>query len=121
MSEFVEIKSSPAEIMGIANGISDRGRALTSRIADLNDAIVVHDNENTVYPSDQFSDPFKATYKQSAVGADGKPTTADEAVRSSATYCGTKLTEIGDYVSGAMMNYGATDDESGADIRKTDV
>jgi hypothetical protein len=121
MSEYVQIRSSPAELMGIANQISGRGQELADRVGALNDAIRAHDNESEAYPSDQFSDPFKDKYHQPTVDSSGKPTTAADAVQQSALYCGNKLSEIGDFVGTAMMNYGATDDESGADISKTEL
>jgi hypothetical protein len=116
MSEYVQITSSPAELMGIASQISGRGQQLSDRVKALNDAIHTHDNESAVYPSDQFSDPFKAKYQQPTVDSEGKPSIASEAVKDSASYCGKKLGEIGDFIGTAMMNYGATDDQSGADI-----
>jgi len=121
MSEYIQIKSSPAEIMSIASQISARGKTLSGRINTLNVAIQTHESPGEVFPSDQFTDPFAKTYKQESVGADGKSTTANEAVRASAAYCGEKLEGIGDFVGTAMMNYGAADDESGADIGKTEV
>lgn len=118
MSEYVQITSSPAELMGVGSRISGRGQQLADRVNALNEAIRAHDNEDTVYPSDQFSDPFKAKYHQATSDSEGKPSVASEAVKDSASYCGQKLGEIGEFIGTAMMNYGATDDESGADISK---
>lgn len=116
MSEYVRITSSPSEIMAVAASISSRGEQLEHAVSGLNDAIRQHEDPGKVFPSDQFTDPFKANYEQSVTGADGHATTANEAVRSSAEYCGKKLQEIGDFVAQAMMNYGATDDDGAADI-----
>jgi hypothetical protein len=121
MSEYVRITTSPAEIMSVASQISDRGGELKDRIGTLNEAIAAHESPGEVFPSDQFTDPFAETYKQESTGADGKSTTANVAVRESALYCGQKLQDMGDFVSTAMMNYGAADDEGGADIRNTEV
>ena len=121
MSEYVRITTSPAELMGIASQISARGKALKDRIGMLNRAISDHESPGEVFPSDQFTDPFAAKYKQASIGADGKSTTANVAVQESALYCGTKLEDMGDFVGTAMMNYGAADDEGGADIRDTEV
>jgi len=121
MSEYVRITTSPAEIMSVANQIGERGRALRERIGTINDAIAAHESPGEVFPSDQFTDPFAEKYKQASTGADGKSTTANVAVRESALYCGQKLADMGDFVGTAMMNYGAADDEGGADIRNTKV
>jgi hypothetical protein len=116
MGEYVEIRTSPAEIMGIANGIRGQGEQLSGDVGDISQEIAERENRADTFPPDQFTDDFVAKYKQDVPGADGKTTAANEAVRASAEYCGTKLVEIGDFVGRAMVNYGATDDESGQDI-----
>jgi len=119
MGEYVEIKSSPAEIMSIANGLRSQGESLRSTVSDINNEVRERENRPDTFPPDQFTDGFLVNYKQAAPGVDGVTTTANVAVRQSAAYCARKLIEIGDFVGAAMMNYGATDDESGEDIAKT--
>jgi hypothetical protein len=121
MSEYVRIASSPAEIMGIAAQISARGKALKDRVGALNEAIATHESPGEVFPSDQFTDPFVEKYRRPTAAANGTTTPSNVAVRESALYCASKLQDMGDFVGTAMMNYGAADDEGGADIRNTAV
>jgi hypothetical protein len=122
MSNFVEIRSSPGEIIGIANGIRSKGLDLITATANIRDDIVDHENRENTFPSDQFTDPFvHDNYHTPVPGADGKTTAANEAVRASAIYCGIKLVNVADFVSKAMVNYDAADQESGADIAKTET
>lgn len=119
MSEYVEIRSSPAEIMSIANGLRGQGEALRGEVSGTNGEILARESSADTLPSDQFTDSFLVNYQQAAPGVDGVTTTANVAVRQSAAYCARKLIEIGDFVGAAMVNYGATDEESGEDIAKT--
>ncbi len=119
MGEYVEIRSSPAEIMSIANGLRGQGEALRGEVSGINGEIQERENRADTFPPDQFTDGFLTNYHQAAPGVDGTTTTANVAVRQSAAYCARKLIEIGDFVGAAMVNYGATDDESGEDIAKT--
>jgi hypothetical protein len=121
MSNFVEIKSSPAEIIGIANGIHSKGASLVSAVSEINREIVDHENHPDTFPSDQFTDGFTKEYHKVVEAADGKSHPSNEAVRVAALYCGTKLTEIGDYVAKAMVNYEASDEQGGDDIAKTAI
>jgi hypothetical protein len=119
MSNFVEIKSSPAEIISIANGIHSKGTDLISAVSQINRDIVEHENKPDTFPSDQFTDGFTKEYWKVVEAADGKMHPSNEAVRVGAEYCGTKLTEIGDFVNQAMVNYEASDQQGGDDIAKT--
>lgn len=119
MSEYVEIRTSPAEIMSIANGLRSKGEDLLGTVSDCNREIIARETRADTFPPDQFTTGFLANYHQDAPGTDGETTTANVSVRQSAEYCATKLTDIGEFVGAAMMNYGATDDESGEDIAKT--
>lgn len=119
MSEYVEIRTSPAEIMSIANGLRGQGEDLRDAVSDHNREIMAREMRDDIFPPDQFTTGFLTNYHQDAPGADGTTTTANVAVRQSAAYCGSKLIQIGEFVGTAMMNYGATDDESGEDIAKT--
>lgn len=119
MSEFVEIKTSVSEIIGIANGLRSRGESL----ADSVDATVIQirDKEagRETFPPDDFTSSFLPNYHTPAEDTTGTSRPANEAVTSSAHHMGTELTRIADTVSDAMWSYGATDDNSGADISNT--
>ena len=121
MSNFVEIRSSPAEIINIANGLRSSGAALTSAVSDICHEIVAQEREPKTFPSDQFTDPFLAQYEKVADSTDGDGHPANMAVRLGAVYCGTKLTEIGDFVNKAMVNYEAGDQQGATEINQTPV
>jgi hypothetical protein len=119
MGEYVEISSSPGEIIRIADALGERGRALALAAGTINNAITEREGRSETLQPDQFTEPFLVNYHASATGVDGKSTTANDAVRQSAVYCGNKLAEIGETVNIAMTNYEATDDESGDSIART--
>lgn len=115
-SNFVEIGSSPAEIIGIANGLRSRGSDLISTVSGICQDIGMTEREPRTFPSDQFTDGFTKEYMKVSESTDGKGHPANEAVRLGAVYCGTKLTEIGDFVNKAMVNYEAGDEQNAGDI-----
>ncbi|MFC4145222.1 hypothetical protein ACFO0M_03035 [Micromonospora mangrovi] len=121
MSNYIEITSTPGEIISIANGIRSKGTELTAKLQGIKSAIDEHEGRADTFPSDQFTDPFVKDNYHVAVPAadDDKTVPANEAVKESAVYCGTKLTAIGDFVATAMINYDATDQQGGADIANT--
>jgi hypothetical protein len=117
MSNYIEITSTPGEIISIANGLRGKGLDLTAQLRGIKSAIDEHENRGDTFPSDQFTDPFvKDNYHTPVPAANDTTVPANEAVKESAVYCGTKLTEIGDFVATAMVNYDATDEQGGADI-----
>lgn len=116
MPEYVEIAGGVGEILAIANGLRGRGETLADAVAGVNREIEAHEQRADTFPSDQFTDPFLATYRQAAPAADGHDVPANQAVRDSAAYCARKLADIGGYVATAMVNYDATDQDGGADI-----
>lgn len=119
MGEYVNIKSSPGEIISIANGIRGKGEDLVRTVEGVNRDIDMHERKGETFPSDQFTDAFKKHYDQQVPAADGGTMPANQAIQESAVYCGKKLIDIGDFVNTAMTNYTATDDQSGDDIAKT--
>lgn len=119
MGEFVEIKSSVSDIMRVANGLSGTGRRIKGEVERINADISAHEGHPDVFPADQFTDSFTPIYQGAATDSAGKPSTVNEAVRTSAVDAGQKLIDIGEYVGKAMVQYGVADDEAAADIEKT--
>jgi hypothetical protein len=119
MGEYVDIKSSPDEIISIANGLHARGEELKKAVEGINGDIKQHEGRQETFPPDKFTAEFRKHYDQAVPGADGKTVPAHEAIQQSALYCGEKLSEIGEFVNKAMTNYGVTDIQSGDDIGKT--
>ncbi len=118
MGEFVEIKTSVSDIMRVANGLVGMGEQLRGEFERIGADISLHEGHPEVFPSDQFTDPFLVIYKAPATDSAGKPSTTNEAVRTSAVDVGQKLIDIGEYVGKAMVQYGVADDEAAADIEK---
>jgi hypothetical protein len=119
MSEFVEIKTSVSEIIGIANGLRSRGESLADSVESTVIQIRAKEEGRETFPPDDFTSSFLPNYHTPAEDTRGTSMPANEAVTSSAHHMGTELTRIADTVSDAMWSYGATDDNSGADISNT--
>jgi hypothetical protein len=116
MSEFVQIASSPAEIMAIASRLRRTGNDLAEKAVTMGRNLKTAEDNPRAMPSDQFSDEFLKHYHQ-----DTGAGPANQAVRDSAVQAGKALAGIGESVFSAMANYSATDEESGTDIDKTKV
>jgi hypothetical protein len=121
MSEFVEIRTSVADIIGIANGLRGRGESLTDAVTATTEQIREKEGGRETFPPDDFTTPFLQNYHTPAEDTQGNPMPANEAVTSSARHMGSELSRLADSVSDAMWSYGATDDASGADISDTPV
>lgn len=119
MAEYVEIRSSPGEIIRIADSLGQRGESLAKDAGNINREIGEREDRAETFPVDQFTEPFLVHYHQQVPGADGHSVSANVAVQQSAVYCGEKLAEIGNIVNKAMTNYEATDDDSGDSIART--
>lgn len=119
MSEFVEIRTSVADIIGIANGLRSRGEALADTVSSTTEQIRQKEAGRETFPPDDFTGPFLQNYHAAAQDTRGNAMPAHEAVTSSAHHMGTELSRIADGVSDAMWSYGATDDASGEDLSKT--
>lgn len=119
MAEYVEIRSTPGEIIRIADSLAQRGEALAKAAGDINLDIAEREGRAETFPRDQFTEPFLTHYHEAAPGTDGRAVPANVAVQQSAVYCGEKLVAIGESVNKAMTNYEATDDDSGDSIART--
>lgn len=119
MAEYVEISSSPGEIIRIADSLRQRGETLAGDAGKIRNDIDEREGRAETFPRDQFTEPFLAHYNEHVPGADGNSVEANDAVKQSAIYCGQKLADIGDVVNKAMTNYEATDDDSGDSIART--
>lgn len=119
MSEFVEIKTSVADIIGIANGLRSRGESLADAVEATTLQIRELEDGRETFPPDDFTNSFLPNYRTDAQDTTGTSMTANLAVTSSAHHMGTELSRIADTVSDAMWSYGATDDAGGADISST--
>ena len=119
MSEFVEIKTSVAEIIGIANDLRGRGESLTDAVEGTVGRITELEKGRETFPPDDFTASFLPNYHVPSQDTQGNDLPGNEAVASSAVHMGAELGRIADTVTNAMFSYGATDENSGADISDT--
>jgi hypothetical protein len=115
MSEFVEIKTSIADIINIANGLRAKGEALTGTMKHSVAAITTIEEHPETLPHDEFTDGFLVNYHAQVKGEHGM-VNANEAVKGSALALGVGLTSIGDGVAKGMWAYSAADDDNAADV-----
>lgn len=115
MGEFVEIKGSVGDIIGIANGLRSRGEELASTMRTAADDIEGKEG-GKVFAPDDFTEGFLKTYHDTTNDSQGRETTVNLAVRESAVDMGTRLSGLGDDVAGAMFAYSGTDLENAGDI-----
>src|SRR5688500_12130483 len=119
MGEFVEIKTSVADIISTANGLRAKGESLMATVEGINADIVSQENAGETFPADKFTKEFRKTYDAPVENSKGETVETHDAIRNSAIDAATKLVEIGEFVGKAMINYSATDDDSGTDIANT--
>lgn len=117
MGEYVEIRTSVADILNIANGLQAKGDALTSSLNPLLTAITTIESHPETLPKDEFTDGFLTNYESLVPAGDGTTLTANEAVKTSARQFGPALTDIGKAVAKAMWSYSGADDDNAADVR----
>ncbi|MFI1988198.1 hypothetical protein [Actinoplanes sp. NPDC020271] len=119
MGEFVEIRTSPAEIINIARSLRDKGEALEQAAKRHSIDIEAREKREDVFPAgDEFSNQFEPQYHGATTDVTGAGSTANLALRAAAEFCGAQLKTIGDYVASAMASYDVTDQQSGTDIAK---
>jgi len=115
MSEFVDIRTSVADILNIANGLQSQGQSLTQAMSGAVDAINRMENEPETLPKDEFTDKFLENY-HAPVPTDSGTTTANVAIKLSALQLGQALAQIGESVTKAMWGYSGADDDNAADV-----
>jgi hypothetical protein len=115
MSNYVEIKTSIADILSLANGLRSQGKALTDKMKPLLADVEALERDGETFPPDDFTTTFLGTYHRPVDAGDGK-LPASAAVKRSATGIGAAMTGIGDYVANAMWNYQGADEDNAKDI-----
>lgn len=115
MSEYVDIRTSVADILNTANNLQSQGQNLTKTMSDAVDAINRIESDPETLPKDEFTDGFLENY-HAQVPTDSGSVTANVAVKLSALQLGQALTHIGEAVSKAMWGYSGADDENAADV-----
>lgn len=118
MSEFVEIRTSVADILGIANRLRTQGTELAGAMRTATGEITALETHPETLPPDDFTDQFTAKYHAPVEGTAGPSLPANEAVKQGMVAMGEALTEIGDSVVTAMWAYSGQDDENAADVSR---
>lgn len=117
MGNYVSIKSSPSELINVADKLRDKGTALKQNAGAIEQDI--RDHETGTFPSDQFTDAFTGkTYHQMVPGPDGDDMEARYAVTMAGRKSGEQLERVGEYVSKAMVNYDVADMDNASQITK---
>lgn len=116
MGEYVDISTSPADLISIANGLRSQGERLAAAMRASAADIERLEGRAETFPRDDFTNGFLEKYHDLTEQSQGHHVPANEAVRNSAVDMGTKLTKIGDFVAGAMFAYTGADEENATDI-----
>lgn len=116
MSEFVEIRTSVADILGIANRLRSQGTDLTEALRTTTRQITELENHPETLPPDDFTDQFTVKYHAPVESTDGTSLPANDAVKQGAIAMGEAMTELGDSVVTAMWAYSGQDDENAGDV-----
>ncbi|MEV4812322.1 hypothetical protein [Micromonospora avicenniae] len=119
MSSFVEIKSSVADIIGIANHLSSSGISISSTMQVKLAAVTAMENAHGTLPrGDEFVEEFLKTYHKSIEAPDGGAQPMNEAVKASMPKLGEAMTQLGKYAADAMWSYTGVDDDNRDQINR---
>jgi hypothetical protein len=116
MGNYVQIKTSVAELLGIANDLQIKGDAMTTSMQGAIAKVKALEEHPETFPPDEFSDPFLVNYHKPVKGADGTEQPANHAVQGGALKMGEALGNLGQHVENAMWGYTGTDDENASGI-----
>src|SRR5687768_2814316 len=118
MSSYVEIGSSIADIISIANRLRVRGEDLASAASDASAEIMDQEGRQETFPPDRFTNEFLRNYHASAEYSVGDEVTTgptNGAIRATAVEMGHKLRDVGDWVGQAMFTYAAQNEGNASD------
>lgn len=113
MSNYVDIRSSIADIIGLANGLKVSGEQMNSAMTSQMSTIAGLEGGAETFPPDQFTTAFLEHYHKVP---EGSTLPANEAIRAAAPELGTAMVALGDFVTNAMWSYSAGDDGNAGDI-----
>ncbi|SCE91869.1 hypothetical protein GA0070216_103125 [Micromonospora matsumotoense] len=115
MSSFVEIRTSVADILGIANRLRFAGQSMSTTMDGKLQAITALEAAPGTLPPDEFTVEFLKTYHKS-VEVSGGGQQMNEAVKTTVPKLGEAMDKLGAYVADAMWSYTGTDDDNATDI-----
>ncbi|BCJ68636.1 hypothetical protein [Polymorphospora rubra] len=116
MSNYVDIRSSIADIIGLANNLKVAGEGLEGTMTTAMSTITNLEGGPETFPRDEFTEAFLEHYHRSVEASDGTSLPANEAIKTSAPELGTAMAALGDFVTNAMWAYSAGDDGNAGDI-----
>jgi hypothetical protein len=119
MSEYVDIRTSTADIISIASRLRSQGAALEQAATGTGNEIEQLENRAETFPPDQFTDQFLEKYHAPTEYTVGERTLqgpANAAVRATAAEMGRRLSDVGGWVGQAMFSYAAENEQNATDI-----
>ena len=119
MSNYVEIGTSIADIISIANRLRQQGAGLESAVSDVSTDIEHQEGRGETFPPDRFTNEFLRNYHASVEYSQGEDVvsgTTNVAIRATAADMARKLGEVGDWVGQAMFTYAAQNEGNASDI-----
>jgi hypothetical protein len=116
MGNYVQIRTSIADILSIANGMRTRAEAFTTSMNGAMKKVTDLEADHEVFPPDEFTDGFAPIYHQPVPAGDGHDKPANQAVQDAAKQMGTAMVTLSDHVSDAMWGYSGTDGDNAAGI-----
>lgn len=116
MSSFVEIRTSVADILGIANRLRFAGQSMSTTMDGRLRAITTLEAAPGTLPPDEFTVEFLKTYHKSVEVSGGGGQPMNEAVKTTVPKLGEAMDKLGAYVADAMWSYTGTDDDNATDI-----
>jgi hypothetical protein len=119
MSEYVQIGTSIADIISIANGLKTQGEALTGAMRTSIANIEAAERDPETFPHDEFTDRFLDNYHKLIPTGDGSTLEANQAIKQSAAGLGAAMTSMAEYVANAMWTYQGQDDDNAGQIAHT--
>jgi hypothetical protein len=118
MSNYVDIKTSVSDIIGLANQLHGQGQTMVDQAKPLVETIKHREVDGRALPrGDEFVEQFLEKYHHTPDGGHGQ--TANLAVMNSAVGMGEALKGLADYVTNAMWSYQGQDVDNGTEIGKT--
>ncbi|WP_431915399.1 hypothetical protein [Micromonospora wenchangensis] len=116
MSSFVEIRTSVADILGIANRLRINGQSMSTAMDGKLGAITTLEAAPGTLPRDEFTEEFLKTYHKPVEVPGGGGQQMNEAVKATVPQLGEAMDKLGAYVADAMWSYTGTDDDNATDI-----
>lgn len=115
-SDYVDIRTSPVDILSAANNLVSMGGELETDMTGLVGDIESQEGTST-WGSDDFATKFLDGYHKVPDGADKPVAEATKDLGRGKHSIGTQAQDLGNFVANAMLNISDQDEGSGSEIR----